>query len=165
MPRHLPKNVFFFPSQTYCFPSTVLLFCFLCNSKFLPMTCSHYLCFQLIFYHENKEIPFIFNHLLPAGRRNLRLIMEYLPFGSLRDYLIKHKDHIDSIKLLHYTSQICKVTQLKLADILMSLMLIKSWTSSRAWTTSVANGTFTETWPPGTFWWRVRWGWRSAILA
>uniref|UniRef100_A0A8D3DHZ3 Tyrosine-protein kinase n=1 Tax=Scophthalmus maximus TaxID=52904 RepID=A0A8D3DHZ3_SCOMX len=43
-----------------------------------------------------------------AGRRNLRLIMEYLPFGSLRDYLIKHKDHFDSKKLLHYASQICK---------------------------------------------------------
>ncbi|XP_022617823.1 tyrosine-protein kinase JAK2 isoform X1 [Seriola dumerili] len=43
-----------------------------------------------------------------AGRRNLRLIMEYLPYGSLRDYLMKHKDHFDSKKLLHYASQICK---------------------------------------------------------
>ncbi|KAM9337997.1 tyrosine-protein kinase JAK2-like [Symphorus nematophorus] len=43
-----------------------------------------------------------------AGRRNLRLIMEYLPYGSLRDYLIKHKDHFDAKKLLHYASQICK---------------------------------------------------------
>ncbi|XP_008322623.1 tyrosine-protein kinase JAK2a [Cynoglossus semilaevis] len=43
-----------------------------------------------------------------AGRRNLRLVMEYLPYGSLRDYLIKHKDHFDSMKLLHYASQICK---------------------------------------------------------
>uniref|UniRef100_A0A672JDA0 Tyrosine-protein kinase n=1 Tax=Salarias fasciatus TaxID=181472 RepID=A0A672JDA0_SALFA len=43
-----------------------------------------------------------------AGRRNLRLIMEYLPFGSLRDYLIKYKDRFDSKKLLHYASQICK---------------------------------------------------------
>ncbi|KAJ0015407.1 hypothetical protein NQD34_009027 [Periophthalmus magnuspinnatus] len=43
-----------------------------------------------------------------AGRRNLRLIMEYLPYGSLRDYLIKNKDHIDTSKLLHYASQICK---------------------------------------------------------
>ncbi|XP_068608992.1 tyrosine-protein kinase JAK2-like [Brachionichthys hirsutus] len=43
-----------------------------------------------------------------AGRRNLQLIMEYLPFGSLRDYLIKHKDHFDSKKLLHYAAQICK---------------------------------------------------------
>uniref|UniRef100_A0A8D0AQ50 Tyrosine-protein kinase n=1 Tax=Sander lucioperca TaxID=283035 RepID=A0A8D0AQ50_SANLU len=43
-----------------------------------------------------------------AGRRNLRLIMEYLPYGSLRDYLIKHKHRFDSNKLLHYASQICK---------------------------------------------------------
>ncbi|XP_053266806.1 tyrosine-protein kinase JAK2a [Pleuronectes platessa] len=43
-----------------------------------------------------------------AGRRNLRLVMEYLPYGSLRDYLIKHKDHFDCKKLLHYASQICK---------------------------------------------------------
>lgn len=44
-----------------------------------------------------------------AGRRNLRLIMEYLPFGSLRDYLMKNKERIDHKKLVHYTSQICKV--------------------------------------------------------
>lgn len=44
-----------------------------------------------------------------AGRRNLRLIMEYLPHGSLRDYLIKHRERFDSSKLLQYASQICKV--------------------------------------------------------
>ncbi|KAF4025385.1 hypothetical protein G4228_017331 [Cervus hanglu yarkandensis] len=43
-----------------------------------------------------------------AGRHNLRLIMEYLPYGSLRDYLQKHKERIDHKKLLQYTSQICK---------------------------------------------------------
>ncbi|XP_075901103.1 tyrosine-protein kinase JAK2a isoform X2 [Nelusetta ayraudi] len=43
-----------------------------------------------------------------AGRRNLRLIMEYLPHGSLRDYLIKHRERFDSSKLLQYASQICK---------------------------------------------------------
>ncbi|XP_062904994.1 tyrosine-protein kinase JAK2-like isoform X1 [Mobula hypostoma] len=43
-----------------------------------------------------------------AGRRNLKLIMEYLPHGSLRDYLQKNKDRIDRKKLLAYTSQICK---------------------------------------------------------
>uniref|UniRef100_A0A667XPA3 Tyrosine-protein kinase n=1 Tax=Myripristis murdjan TaxID=586833 RepID=A0A667XPA3_9TELE len=43
-----------------------------------------------------------------AGRHNLRLIMEYLPFGSLRDYLMKNKERIDHKKLVHYTSQICK---------------------------------------------------------
>ena len=48
------------------------------------------------------------NHPL-VGRRNLRLIMEYLPYGSLRDYLIKNKERIDHSKLVHYTAQICKV--------------------------------------------------------
>uniref|UniRef100_A0A672PYV3 Tyrosine-protein kinase n=1 Tax=Sinocyclocheilus grahami TaxID=75366 RepID=A0A672PYV3_SINGR len=43
-----------------------------------------------------------------AGRRNLRLVMEYLPHGSLRDYLNKNRDRIDHKKLLHYASQICK---------------------------------------------------------
>lgn len=47
-----------------------------------------------------------------VGRRNLRLIMEYLPFGSLRDYLMKNKERIDYKKLIHYTSQICKVGHL-----------------------------------------------------
>ncbi|XP_026994267.1 tyrosine-protein kinase JAK2 isoform X2 [Tachysurus fulvidraco] len=43
-----------------------------------------------------------------AGRRNLRLVMEYLPFGSLRDYLSKNRVRIDHKKLVHYASQICK---------------------------------------------------------
>uniref|UniRef100_A0A671PU42 Tyrosine-protein kinase n=1 Tax=Sinocyclocheilus anshuiensis TaxID=1608454 RepID=A0A671PU42_9TELE len=43
-----------------------------------------------------------------AGRRNLRLVMEFLPFGSLRDYLSKNKERFDHTKLLLYTSQICK---------------------------------------------------------
>ncbi|CAL8281448.1 unnamed protein product [Gadus morhua 'NCC'] len=43
-----------------------------------------------------------------AGRRNLRLIMEYLPYGSLRDYLVKYRERFNSQKLLHYASQICK---------------------------------------------------------
>lgn len=46
---------------------------------------------------------------LLSGRRNLRLVMEYLPFGSLRDYLMKNKERIDHKKLVHYTSQIAKV--------------------------------------------------------
>ncbi|KTF91790.1 hypothetical protein cypCar_00034377, partial [Cyprinus carpio] len=43
-----------------------------------------------------------------AGRRNLRLVMEFLPFGSLRDYLSKNKERFDHMKLLLYASQICK---------------------------------------------------------
>lgn len=37
------------------------------------------------------------------------MIMEYLPYGSLRDYIQKHKDRLDHKKLLQYASQICKV--------------------------------------------------------
>lgn len=48
---------------------------------------------------------------LPSGRKNLRLIMEYLPYGSLRDYLIKHRERFEPTKLLLYASQICKVTR------------------------------------------------------
>ncbi|XP_061148677.1 tyrosine-protein kinase JAK2-like [Syngnathus typhle] len=43
-----------------------------------------------------------------AGRKNLRLIMEYLPYGSLRDYLLKNKVHFNFKKLLLYSLQICK---------------------------------------------------------
>ncbi|XP_053558528.1 tyrosine-protein kinase JAK2 [Bombina bombina] len=43
-----------------------------------------------------------------AGRKNLRLIMEYLPYGSLKDYLQKHKERLDFRKLLLYAVQICK---------------------------------------------------------
>lgn len=35
--------------------------------------------------------------------------MEYLPYGSLRDYLIKHRERFQPAKLLLYASQICKV--------------------------------------------------------
>lgn len=67
----------------------------------MPLDCSDII-FSLLIY--------VLHSCLSAGRRNLRLIMEYLPYGSLRDYLIKHKDHFDSKKLLLYASQICKVT-------------------------------------------------------
>ncbi|XP_039532339.1 tyrosine-protein kinase JAK2a [Pimephales promelas] len=43
-----------------------------------------------------------------AGRKNLRLVMEFLPFGSLRDYLSKNKERFDHMKLLLYAAQICK---------------------------------------------------------
>lgn len=35
--------------------------------------------------------------------------MEFLPFGSLRDYLSKNKERFDHTKLLLYATQICKV--------------------------------------------------------
>lgn len=42
------------------------------------------------------------------GRRSLRLVMEYLPNGCLRDYLHKNQEHLDHKRLLLYAWQICK---------------------------------------------------------
>lgn len=71
---------------------------------------------RLLGASESTNQNFTSALLLSAGRRNLRLIMEYLPYGSLRDYLIKHKERFDSKKLLHYASQICKVTSKRKKD-------------------------------------------------
>lgn len=46
---------------------------------------------------------------MPAGRRGLRLVMEYLPNGCLRDYLQKNQPRLDHRALLLYAWQICKV--------------------------------------------------------
>lgn len=43
-----------------------------------------------------------------VGRRNLRLIMEYLPHGSLRDYVQQNRHRLGHKKLLLYAAQICK---------------------------------------------------------
>lgn len=61
-----------------------------------------------------EKITFVLFVIAVKGRRNLRLIMEYLPYGSLRDYLQKHKERLDHKKLLLYASQICKVGHFKL---------------------------------------------------
>ncbi|XP_044540475.1 tyrosine-protein kinase JAK3-like, partial [Gracilinanus agilis] len=44
----------------------------------------------------------------PLGRQSLRLVMEYLPNGCLRDYLQRHRAHLDPCFLLLYAAQICK---------------------------------------------------------
>lgn len=43
------------------------------------------------------------------GRQSLRLVMEYLPSGCLRDFLQRHRARLDAGRLLLYASQICKV--------------------------------------------------------
>lgn len=43
------------------------------------------------------------------GRQSLRLVMEYLPSGCLRDFLQRHRARLDASRLLLYASQICKV--------------------------------------------------------
>ncbi|XP_036731956.2 tyrosine-protein kinase JAK3 isoform X1 [Manis pentadactyla] len=42
------------------------------------------------------------------GRQSLRLVMEYLPCGCLRDFLPRHRAHLNTGRLLLYASQICK---------------------------------------------------------
>ncbi|XP_045847901.1 tyrosine-protein kinase JAK3 isoform X4 [Meles meles] len=42
------------------------------------------------------------------GRQSLRLVMEYLPSGCLRDFLQRHRARLDASHLLLYASQICK---------------------------------------------------------
>ncbi|XP_066888563.1 tyrosine-protein kinase JAK3 isoform X9 [Kogia breviceps] len=42
------------------------------------------------------------------GRLSLRLVMEYLPSGCLRDFLQRHRARLDAGRLLLYASQICK---------------------------------------------------------
>lgn len=46
---------------------------------------------------------------LLLGRQSLRLVMEYLPSGCLRDFLQRHRARLDASRLLLYASQICKV--------------------------------------------------------
>ncbi|KAM4708941.1 tyrosine-protein kinase JAK3 [Discoglossus pictus] len=43
-----------------------------------------------------------------VGRQSFQLVMEFLPNGSLREYLPKNRDGIGSSQLLLYASQICK---------------------------------------------------------
>ncbi|XP_075404997.1 tyrosine-protein kinase JAK3 [Tenrec ecaudatus] len=42
------------------------------------------------------------------GRQSLRLVMEYLPSGCLREYLQRYRARLDAGRLLLYASQICK---------------------------------------------------------
>lgn len=104
---------------------------------------------------------------IPSGRRNLRLIMEYLPFGSLRDYLMKNKERIDHKKLVHYTSQICKVlTADYFCDVFLELQhKLFFLCVHREWSTCRVSGISTETWQLEIFLWRVNWEWKLEILA
>ena len=49
------------------------------------------------------------NLLNILGGKTFKLIMEYLPMGSLKDYLPRNKHQIDHNKLLLYAIQICQV--------------------------------------------------------
>lgn len=46
---------------------------------------------------------------LQTGGQAFKLIMEYVPLGSLKDYLPRHKKDTSLATLLSYSVQICKV--------------------------------------------------------
>lgn len=60
-------------------------------------------------YISNLPIPMylIFEPL--TGRLSTKLVMEYLPYGSLIGYMEKHRQNVCTRKLLLFASQICKV--------------------------------------------------------
>lgn len=45
-----------------------------------------------------------------AGGQAYKLIMEYVPLGSLKEYLPRHKKVTSLNTLLNYSMQICKVS-------------------------------------------------------
>uniref|UniRef100_A0A8C9QXN2 Tyrosine-protein kinase n=1 Tax=Scleropages formosus TaxID=113540 RepID=A0A8C9QXN2_SCLFO len=57
-------------------------------------------------YHEN--IVKYKGICSEEGGRSIRLIMEYLPAGSLKEYLPRNKAHTDLKRLLNYAVQVCK---------------------------------------------------------
>lgn len=46
-----------------------------------------------------------------TGGQAIKLIMEYLPLGSLKEYLPRNKSKVNLSTLISYSIQICKVTQ------------------------------------------------------
>lgn len=56
-----------------------------------------------------------------SGGMTIKLIMEYLPAGSLKDYLHRNKAKISQNKLLLYANQICQVHTIPLKPITSSI--------------------------------------------
>lgn len=52
---------------------------------------------------------------LIAGGQAYKLIMEYVPLGSLKEYLPRHKKGTSLNTLLNYSMQICKVRLVSVA--------------------------------------------------
>lgn len=55
---------------------------------------------------------FVFN----TGGNGIKLIMEFLPSGSLKEYLPKNKNKINLKQQLKYAVQICKVKKKHVKD-------------------------------------------------
>lgn len=113
---------------------------------------------------------FIWNKCVSGGQA-IKLIMEYLPQGSLKEYLPRNKRNIDLSVLLSYCSQICEVIQFEpssykfLFFVLLKVELVIFYLNFRAWTIWDLVTLSIGIWPPETFWWKTRRRWRSEILA
>lgn len=67
----------------------------------LPSPC------RLLFVFLTSDCVFPLNVF--AGGQAYKLIMEYVPLGSLKEYLPRHKKVTSLNTLLNYSMQICKV--------------------------------------------------------
>lgn len=58
----------------------------------------------------------MFCSVLNTGGNGIKLIMEFLPSGSLKEYLPKNKNKINLKQQLKYAVQICKVKKKHVKD-------------------------------------------------
>lgn len=105
------------------------------------------------------------------GGQAIKLIMEYLPLGSLKEYLPRNRARISIPTLLSYSVQICKVMHLLFSSFNSFWSLWTWWNMTlclihfREWTIWDLKITSTVTWLPETCWWRTRRLWRLVTLA
>ncbi|KAK2495223.1 hypothetical protein MC885_021612, partial [Smutsia gigantea] len=63
---------------------------------------------QRDFQREIQILKALHSDFIVKYRGSLRLVMEYLPCGCLRDFLQRHRARLNASRLLLYASQICK---------------------------------------------------------
>lgn len=62
-----------------------------------------------------------------AGGQAYKLIMEYVPLGSLKEYLPRHKKVTSLNTLLNYSMQICKVSSAPVAVLAKQRTIVSNW--------------------------------------
>lgn len=77
-----------------------------------------------------------------VGGQAYKLIMEYVPLGSLKDYLPRHKKDTTLSTLLSYSVQICKVN-ISSTKTVSSEQLAHSASAFKSWPTSCSTWTHT----------------------
>lgn len=106
---------------------------------------------------------------LSAGRQSLRLVMEYLPSGCLRDFLQRHRARLHTGRLLLFAWQICKVRPAEAGALGPETLALgvgspgvrntgpRAFSApGRAWSTWARAAACTATWLRETSWWRAR---------